>query len=38
MKLEYPMLEEIIKHKSAKIIYVITHSRQPLKQKVKEII
>ena len=36
MELEYPMLEEIIKHKSAKIIYVITHSRQTLKQKVKE--
>ena len=36
MELEYPMFEEIINHKSAKIIYVITHSRQFLRQKVKE--
>lgn len=27
MELEYPILEEIIKHKSAQIIYVITHSK-----------
>ena len=27
MELEYPILEEITKHKSAQIIYVITHSK-----------
>ena len=27
MELEYPILEEITKHESAKIIYVITHSK-----------
>jgi hypothetical protein len=26
MELEYPILEEITKHKSAKVIYVMTHS------------
>jgi hypothetical protein len=25
-ELEYPMIEEIVKHESTKIIYVITHS------------
>lgn len=27
MELEYPIIEEIIKHKSSKLIYVITHSK-----------
>ena len=31
MELEYPIIEEISKHKSAKIIYVITHSRPNIK-------
>jgi hypothetical protein len=26
MELEYPILEEITKHESAKVIYVMTHS------------
>ena len=36
MELEYPIIEEITKHKSAKIIYVITHSKENLKEKIKK--
>ena len=35
MKLEYPIVEEITKHKSSKLIYVITHSKKEIKQKTK---
>ena len=35
MELEYPMIEEILKHKNSKIIYVITHSKKDIKQKIK---
>jgi len=35
-KLEYPMVEEIIKHESAKIIYVITHSSPNIQKKIKQ--
>ena len=35
MKLELPMLKEILNHKSSKIIYVITHSHPNLKPKMK---
>ena len=36
MKLEFPMLEEILKHKSSKLIYVITHSPSKLNDKKKD--
>ena len=36
MKLEVPMLMEIIKHKSSKIIYVITHSIPNMNEKKKK--
>ena len=35
MKLEFPMLEEILKHKSSKLIYIITHSPPNLNEKKK---
>ena len=35
MELEYPIIEEITKHKSSKLIYVITHSKKNIKQKTK---
>ena len=35
MELEYPIIEEITKHKSSKLIYVITHSKNNIKQKTK---
>ena len=35
MKLEYPIVEEIAKHKSSKLIYVITHSKKEIKQTTK---
>ena len=35
MELEYPMIEEILKHKTSKIIYVITHSKKDIKPKIK---
>ena len=35
MKLEFPMLEEILKHKSSKLIYVITHSPPNLNERKK---
>jgi len=35
-KLEYPMFEEIIKHESAKIIFVITHSSPNIQKKIKQ--
>lgn len=35
MKLEYPMIEEIVKHESTSLIYVITHSIPNLKEKSK---
>ena len=42
MKFEYPILEEITKHKSSKLIYVITHSEKDMndnnkKRKIKNI-
>lgn len=36
MKLEYPMIEEIVKHESTSLIYVITHSIPNLKEKSKK--
>ena len=36
MKLEIPMLEEILKHKSSKLIYIITHSPSNLNDKKKD--
>ena len=36
MNLEYPLLEEIIRHKSTKIIYVITFSNPEMTDKSKE--
>ena len=36
MKLEFPMLKEILNHKSSKIIYVITHSHPNMKEKMKK--
>jgi GTP-binding protein EngB required for normal cell division len=38
MKLEYPLIEEITKHKATKIIYVITHSKSNITEKIKNII
>ena len=35
MKLEFPMLREILKHKSSKVIYVITHSYPNINEKKK---
>ena len=35
MELEYPIIEEITKHKSSKLIYVITHSKNNIKQRTK---
>ena len=36
MKLEYPIIEEITKHKTSKIIYVITHSKSNITGKIKD--
>ena len=36
MKIEYPIIEEITKHKTSKIIYVITHSRSNMTGKIKK--
>jgi len=36
MELEYPMIEEIVKHESTSLIYVITHSIPNLKEKSKK--
>ena len=36
MKLEYPIIEEITKHKTSKIIYVITHSKSNINGKIKD--
>ena len=35
MKLELPIIEEITNHKSSKIIYVITHSKPNMTEKIK---
>ena len=36
MKLEYPLIEEITKHKTSKLIYVITHSKSNINEKLKK--
>ena len=36
MDIEYPLLEEVIKHKSIKIIYVITHSNPGMNEKIRK--
>ena len=32
MELEYPIIEEVVKHKSSKLIYVITHSNPEIEE------
>ena len=36
MKLEYPLIKEISKHESSKLIYVITHSESNINLEIKE--